>query len=137
MTPSRTNSNKELTPFLTDCGFTKKGSVWAIRKEEFLLCIEFQKSQWSETYYINTGIDFSHLDEKLPKPYKSHIQFRIVDQENTKDSFDLVLELPLIEKLLDEQVVKKFLVLSTVDEIKNEIEKDLSRYRVSVIEGSI
>jgi hypothetical protein len=133
-TPQRSYANSALNAFLKPYGFKKKGSVWALRKKEFLLTIWLQKSQWSDIYYINIGIQFENLDERLPKAYNGEIGFSIVDFSGAKPrgSFTLDVELALIQQLLKEQVVDVFLTLESKNDIIKLLANPPRPYIVSV-----
>jgi hypothetical protein len=133
-TPQRSYADTALNAFLKPYGFKKKGSVWALRKKEFLLTIWLQKSQWSDIYYVNIGIQFENLDERLPKAYKGDIGFSLVDfsGEKPRGQFTLDVELALIQRLINKQVIDVFLPLETKDDIVKLLVNPPRPYIVSV-----
>ena len=134
MSETRKFANAALYSFLKEYGFKKRGSVWTLLKREFLLSIDLQKSQWSDIYYVNVGVQFGDLDGKLPKAHKGDIKYRVVDSGGSKSrgSFNLDIELPLIQQLIKEQVVNLFAVLDTKEQIKDVIIKNPTRYIVTL-----
>jgi hypothetical protein len=134
MKETRKFADNTLSSFLKPYGFKKKGSTWALLKKEFLLTILPQKSQWSDIYYINIGIQFENLDDRLPKAYNGDISFRLVDFSEVKSrgEFTLDVELVLVQKLLKEQVVDVFLPLETKEDIIKLLEHPPRSYIVSL-----
>jgi hypothetical protein len=133
-TPQRSFANNALNIFLKPYGFKKKGSVWALLKKEFLLTIWFQKSQWSDIYYVNIGIQFENLDERLPSSNNGDIKFRLVDfsTQKPRGDFSLDIDLVLVQSLIKKQVIDVFIPLETKKEIKNLLAKPPRPYIVSV-----
>ena len=59
-------------------GFKLKGTSWYRLTEDFINVINFQKSLYSNLYYVNIGIDKKIGNDNLYKPeYKFPIRFRI------------------------------------------------------------
>ncbi len=135
MTDKRKLANQELTEFLKNFDFKKKGSNWVLSKKEFLLLIDLQKSQWSDIYYVNVGIQFSNLNESLPKAHRGDIKYRVsskLEGGKTKGDFDLEKDLSLIKELITEQIIGVFVNLETKEEVKDIILKNVGRYIVTV-----
>lgn len=55
---------KELDHLLTPLGFKKSGNKWTIETEELEKIVELQKSNFSNSYYLNYGYNFKDLDYK-------------------------------------------------------------------------
>ena len=134
MKETRKFIDKILTSFLKNFGFTKKGSVWALRKREFLLTIDLQRSQWSDQYYVNVGIQFENLDEKLPKTFRGDITYRIVQTVDgkTKGDFILEAEISLIQDLIKQQVIEPFMALDSKEDVKRVIASNPDRYLLKI-----
>lgn len=115
--------------FLKGCGFKKIRNNWFLRKEEFLLVIGLQRSQWSEEYYINVGIQLENLEERAPKAYNGDIKFRVIKQEGEKyrDIFVLERELDQILILIKKQAIDVFASLETKEEIKTVLSQNPNR----------
>jgi hypothetical protein len=59
-------------------GFKLKGTSWYKLTDDFIYVINFQKSLYSNLYYVNIGIDKKIGNDNLYKPeYKFPIRFRI------------------------------------------------------------
>ena len=59
-------------------GFKLKGTSWYRLTDDFINVINFQKSLYSNLYYVNIGIDKKIGNDNLYKPeYKFPIRFRI------------------------------------------------------------
>lgn len=119
-----------LTPFLENFGFQKKGDAWALKKKDFLLVLNLQKSLWSATDYINVGFFLKDLEQKAPKVHKSDIQFRIV-KDDSKDGFAIEMEMPLIQKLIKEQVIEPIISLDTRNDVKELVQHNPGKYRIT------
>tara|TARA_R110002167_G_scaffold165452_2_gene362402 strand:- start:346 stop:792 length:447 start_codon:yes stop_codon:yes gene_type:complete len=55
---------KELDHLLTPLGFKKSGNKWTMETEELEKIVELQKSNFSNSYYLNYGYNFKDLDYK-------------------------------------------------------------------------
>lgn len=125
----------DFSQFLKTHSFKKRGSVWVLQKNEFLVIIDLQKSQWSNIYYVNVGLQLENLEEKLPKAHNAEISYRVVDQygNDSQGNFDLVRDLALIKDLVKLQVIEKFANLQTKSQLKEQMITEPKRYFVSVL----
>ena len=112
---------KELDLLLKPLGFMKKGNKWTLETEELEKVIELQKSNFSNSYYINFGFNFKDLDyDKVTM----HIFNRLGSQAIKKsalmaETLDLESSLNRTERI---NLLKKFvskLLLPEIDGIKN------------------
>jgi len=68
--------SRHIKPF----GFKKSGKIFWKNEGDIKVLINFQKSQWGASFYINIGFYFeslSSLDKKVPKDYDWHFCSRI------------------------------------------------------------
>lgn len=50
---------------LKPLNFKKRGTVWNLRRKEFVFVVDLQKTPWGyEEYYVNTGIYLPQLDDQ-------------------------------------------------------------------------
>lgn len=61
---TNTEFKSELDRLLKPYGFKKKGNKWTSETEELEKIIELQKSNFSNSYYLNYGFNFKDLDYK-------------------------------------------------------------------------
>jgi hypothetical protein len=60
-----------LNEFFKSEGFKKKGQTWYRQKNDSIILCNYQKSAYSDLFYLNFGIVFIELlkSEKIPPPY--------------------------------------------------------------------
>ncbi len=80
---------------LNPIGFIKSGNKWVMKTEELEKIIELQKSNFSNSYYLNYGYNFRELDYK---DASMHIWNRFVPL-NTKEN-ELFIQTLDLESLL-------------------------------------
>jgi len=84
---------KTVGDFLFGKGFTKKGNFYYLSFENLIIVIGFQKSNFSNGYYINIGYVITELNPNLltPKDVDGDVRarFSIVLNEKKVDLFDL------------------------------------------------
>ncbi len=75
-------------------GFRKKGRTWRLDAPETVAVINLQRSQWSESYYLNLGVLIKEL-KNIAEPKEYQCQFRerlaelMPDRLRGRDIFDL------------------------------------------------
>jgi hypothetical protein len=101
-----------------------------LKKKEFTIVIDLQKSQWSGEYYMNAGIVFDHLNNDLLKVNKSQVQWRLnrLDEKIHKDLFNLIKEVDMIINLVNNQIIKPFYNFETKNEIRNYLLQGHNKY---------
>ena len=84
-------SGKDIERLLTQClrpeGFRKKGKYWYLDTPEVVVFVNLQRSQWSETYYLNLGVLVKSIrnepwpirDRTRPKAGVCHYTIRVED----------------------------------------------------------
>lgn len=134
MNETRKFANKALSVFLKDYNFKKRGSVWVLQKKEFLILFDLQKSQWTDAYYVNVGIQLNNLDEKLPRAYRAEFNFRLIkiNKKQDRDLFQLDTDVTLIQQIVTEQVIKVFCKFETLEELSKYISENVNLNTVSV-----
>ena len=74
-------------------GLSKKGSYYYLRTSDVIIAIGLQKSNFSNTYYINVGYVITQLSQSLldPKDVDGEVRTRFNFEEKGKrlDTFDL------------------------------------------------
>jgi hypothetical protein len=76
-------------------GFKKKSNNWYLGKDEVVLLVNLQKSQYGNQFYVNCAVLVKNLsDLEFPQEEKCHIRFRL-------DSNDTNVPEKRVESLLD------------------------------------
>lgn len=71
-------------------GFKKKSSNWYLHKNDVVLVVNLQKSQYGDQFYINCAVLVKALlDLEFPQEEKCHIRFRL-DSDGTGALVDRV-----------------------------------------------
>ncbi|MBO0341974.1 MAG: DUF4304 domain-containing protein [Bacteroidota bacterium] len=89
----------EINRLLKPLGFKKKGNKWISQTEELEKIIELQKSNYSNSYYLNYGFNFKDLDYKKVtmhiwnrldsfKRKENDLLIRTLDLENSLESIE-------------------------------------------------
>lgn len=76
-------------------GFEKKAGSWYLRRDETILVLNLQKSNYGGRYYLNVAVWLRELgDETAPKEQNCHIRTRLGR---------LVVDPDVIDRLLDNE----------------------------------
>lgn len=77
-------------------GFSKKGASWYAERNESLLVIAPQKSQYGQKFFLNLGVFFREFGpNQWPKSHECHLQARledVVSVVNDRSIIDVVLD---------------------------------------------
>lgn len=117
--------------FLEENKFRRKGNFWFLRRGKFTVSIDIQKSQWSESIYINVGISLE-TEKKIRKPHEGHIRFRIVDSDSGSGEFNADMDISAIKKLVFDQVIEHFCSKDSTEELAGLINANPSRYIITM-----
>lgn len=75
-------------------GLAKKGSTWYLRRDETILVVELQKSNYGVTYFINVAVWLRSLgDSQFPKEQVCHIRTRLGELVADPDRLYRLLDL--------------------------------------------
>lgn len=81
-----------LKPLFNSCGFNLKRNSWYRLTDDFIQIINFQKSHFSNLYYLNIGLDCKNEGDIIYKPeYKFPVRLRA----------DMIISDPELIKYLD------------------------------------
>ena len=86
---------------LKESGFSLRGTTWYRYTPAFIHIINFQKSMWSNFYYMNIGMDINDLSEGrdnsyIPKEYQCPVRCRAEDIHGAKQYLEVLnFETPL------------------------------------------
>lgn len=81
-----------LKPLFNSCGFSLKRTSWYRLTDDFIQIINFQKSHFSNLYYLNIGLDCKNGGYIIYKPeYKFPVRLRA----------DMIISDPELIKYLD------------------------------------
>jgi hypothetical protein len=82
-------------------GLAKKGSSWYLHREETILVVELQKSNYGATYFVNVAVWLCALgDSRFPKEWACHIRSRLDELVGNPDR---LAELLNLEHLMGER----------------------------------
>jgi Domain of unknown function (DUF4304) len=76
--------------------FKKKSNTWYLHRDETVLLVNLQKSQYGDQFYINCAVLVRALSNlEFPKEYACHIRFRLDSDEvgAPKKRIELLLDL--------------------------------------------
>jgi hypothetical protein len=110
---------KILDNFLIQKGFQKKSGQYYLFSQNIILVISFQKSSYSNSYYINLGYSFKSISEnQFLKQVESHIKIRFGNLKSKSVSFLFELDKlsnPQLEEILNSNIET---YLNYLDQIK-------------------
>ena len=94
MIETGTDIERLLARILKPEGFRKKGRTWRLEAPETITVVNLQRSQWSETYYLNLGVLVKSMKSIAePKGYQCQFRERVAelmpDRMRGHDIFDL------------------------------------------------
>jgi hypothetical protein len=79
-----------ISPLLKRHGFKKTGATWRRTIDEVIAVINIQGSQWSRTFYLNLGVYYLQIGDKLqPCEFDCHVRTRL---ENLTDNRTRLIE---------------------------------------------
>lgn len=117
---------QELIKFLdnifTPIGFKRKGNNWIINGEEISKIINLQKSQYSNSYYINYG----YIIKKLPlNGFVNHVDNRLSSKNELEyrrivDLLDLEFEISPEERFSELEKLIRNKIISQIESTNNE-----------------
>ncbi len=102
-------------------GFSKKGSFYYYSGKDLIIVIGFQKSNFSNSYYVNLGYTINELNPDLSNPRDVDGDVRVrftIDTEGKKSDLfelDVLTNLQLVSEI--DKNINQYLVES-VDELK-------------------
>lgn len=120
-----------LSEVLVTIGFKKKGNYWVVNGDEITKMINLQKSQFSNSYYINYGYILNNLPlgkhtmhifkglGSLDSSENTKIK-ELLDLENNISNEDRANEL---KKVLFEKLVSKISIVNTEADVLEELKK--------------
>ncbi len=114
-----------LNALFVPIGFKRKGNNWVINGKEINKIINLQKSQYSNSYYLN----YSYIINSLPlNGFRSHLDFRLTSFD--KDEREGIRELLNFENEIDDAVrvvnLSKFIDDQIINQMRSVYtEKDL------------
>lgn len=91
----KTILHRTLADLLKSTGFARKSTTWYSEREDTVLVVHLQKSDWSKQYYINLGVWVKDLGWpiKLPPPvHKCQARQRLCSMTDEKLKAVLDLE---------------------------------------------
>ena len=69
---------------LKDHDFVKKSGSWYSEKQDAVLVVDLQRSDYGEVYYVNLAVWFKHLGNVVfPKEHQCHIRTRLTSLTNS------------------------------------------------------
>lgn len=90
---NNTEFKKIVGATLKENHFSYEKKVYYRKSDELIVCIDFQKSNFSNSYFINYGFSLISLNptESYPKPITSDVsgRFNYYDMDKVKPEFDL------------------------------------------------
>ncbi|AFD06621.1 DUF4304 domain-containing protein [Solitalea canadensis] len=114
---------KTVANFLIGKGFSKKGSYYYLFFKDLAIVVGFQKSNFSNDYYINIGYVISELNSNLltPRDVDGDVRARFsVELEGKKvDSFNLdKLTVDMLINAIDENIKHYVLEITSIEKLK-------------------
>ncbi len=114
---------------LTTKGLSKKGSYYYLLLKEVIIVIGFQKSNFSNGYYVNIGYIISTLNPNiiLPRDTDGDIRarFTIELDEKRVDFFDLDrITNETLFSSIEENVIRYINGINTIEDLKILLEKN-------------
>ena len=112
--------------------FKNKHKTWWKSKDQFILVFDFQKSKWTDEYYVNVGLVFQD-DLKVPKTSKADIMWRLQRQgvDRHRDQFNIASDSDNIISILQKEVFDIFDSLNTLEQVKNKILENRDKYIIT------
>ena len=104
-----------VTENLEGHGFKAKTGNWYLEKDETVLVVNLQKSQYGQQYYLNFGVSLKQLNaERFPKEQFCHIRYRLASliPDSLRLKYDATFDL---ERFPDSDDVKKSDINSFLD----------------------
>lgn len=117
-----------LDNLLLPLGFKSKGNNWALNGKDIAKIVNLQKSQYSNSYYINYGYVLS----SIPYDGAMHVYNRIagkdkVEQQEITDILDLDTDIEDIDRairlkeILNNKLMQKIATINSEEDILNEL----------------
>lgn len=114
---------------LENKGFKKQKSFWVMETDELEKCVQIQKSDFGNQYYLNYAFIIKNLElnNLVFHVYKRIGGNKLISQEHVRELFDtessignLKRKSELIE-LIEDQIISLFDRINSENDLKNEI----------------
>jgi hypothetical protein len=120
-----------LSEILVPIGFKKKGDYWVVNGEEITKMVNLQKSQFSNSFYINYGYILKSipLNGLMMHVFKGFGSIDKTEQQRITALLDLGNNIPNedrakeLNKLLLEKLVHNIQEVNTEEDVLNELKK--------------
>lgn len=121
---NNTEFKKLVGKTLKEKGFSYEKKVYYLRSDELIVCIDFQKSNFDNSYFINYGFLLTKLNPTMeyPKPNVSDVsgRFSYYEKEVVKPEFTL--------DFLNEEDLAQSIQMNLEKNIQPVIEDGLVKY---------
>ncbi len=126
--------NENLKQLLTDVfiplGFKRKGNNWILENTELIKTINLQKSNFSNSYYINYGFTVKGLQLKTGVHVWNRLHgnnvdegFRIRDLLDLENNIADNERLSELKKIINDKIINEIQLLNTTESLKENLKK--------------